>query len=374
MATVAPTQPSFMVSTNQYGEYWKTSALSFNILYFLAVIPFTGFFGIDHLYARSPKTAALKAFTNIFTLGWWYIYDVFQVIFRPDQVKIFGFSAPFFGPLGVGAGQFSGEGKDADKSYRFFIYALLVCLAPFGLDYFYIGNNFMGFVKLICTFSILLPIALLIGGWNIVKLFGLTGQVLDENHEFFGSEPSTKYKEYMAKSLDGGHNGWFGWLYAWLLSFLQSDLLLSIPVVGPFIQLATASLNTATIAVEAAGATIQTARDTAVNVIEATGETAKGVAAVASHASQIQQAFTPQGATLAIQEATKQAGGGNIMKMDFTGKLVAGVIALVIVSGGALAISRVIQNLRSAAVTQDVRSSESAGKKDNDRPPDAGSA
>jgi TM2 domain-containing membrane protein YozV len=364
-----------LAATNQYGEYWKTSALSFNILYFLSIIPLTGFFGLDHLYARSPKTAALKALTNFVTFGWWYIYDALQVVLRPDQVKIFGFSAPIAGPLGIGAGQFSGESQDADRAYRFSIYALLVCLVPFGIDYFYLGKNAMGFFKLFCTVvPIFLPIALIIGAWNIIKLFLLTGQVLDENHEFFGSSPSLKYQQYMATASQAERQGGLvGWLYNWLLSLLQSDLLLAIPVVGPFIQLATASLNTATIAVEAAGTTIGAAKETAVSVIQATGETAKGVAVVAAQAAQIQQAFSPDGAAKAIAEAA-QRGGGAGNGTPAAAHILLGVLVLTLVSGGALAISRLIQNYLSSPRDNDVRGPESSSKKQYDRPPDARSA
>jgi TM2 domain-containing membrane protein YozV len=374
--TVAgPPQPTILSATNQYGEYWKTSALSFNILYFLSIIPLTGFLGLDHLYARSPKTAALKALINCLTLGWWYIYDALQVILRPDQVKTFGFSAPVVGPLGIGAGQFSGDTTDSDKAARFSIYAFLVCVVPFGIDYFYLGRNAMGFFKLFCTvIPIFLPIALIIGAWNIIKLFLLTGQVLDENYELFGSTPSLKYQEYLAKASQAERQGgWFGWFYNWLLAILQSDLLLAIPIVGPFIQLATASLNTATIAVEAAGTTIGAAKETALSVIQATGETAKGVAAVASQASQIQQAFNPESAAKAIVNARKMGGGGGDIG-NIPAQILFGILCLALVSGGALAISRLVQNTLSSRLAANVRSPESTSKKQYDRPPDAGSA
>lgn len=376
-ASVATT-PTILNITNQYGEYWATSALSFNILYFLSIIPLTGFLGLDHLYARSPKTAAMKAIINIFTLGWWYLYDAFHVLLRPDQVKTFGFSAPILGPIGVGAGQFSGDKKDQDKSSRFFIYSLLVALVPFGIDYFYLGNNWMGFIKLFFT-VVFFPIALLIGLWNIIKVFFLTGQTLDENHEFFGSSPSLKYQQYMAQQERASKSGgWFGWLYGWILGILQSDLLLAIPVVGPAIQLATASLNTATIAVEATGQTIAVAKDTAYEVIKATGETAKGVAAVAAQAATIQDAFSPQGAARAISEATatvpapmRGGGGGG---GDATSNILLSVLALVVVSGGLSAIWRVVQNIRRPSDVLRNGRPESGSKKTYDRPPDAGQA
>ncbi|NBR60198.1 MAG: TM2 domain-containing protein [Actinobacteria bacterium] len=378
-----PAAPSILNVTNQYGEYWKTSALSFNILYFLSLIPITGFLGLDHLYARSPKTAILKALVNMFTFGWWYLYDAFHVLLRPDQIKTFGFSAPIVGPIGVGAGQFSGDKKDQDKSSRFFIYSLLVTLVPFGIDYFYLGKNWMGFVKLLFTF-VFFPIALLIGLWNIIKLFFLTGQTLDENYEFFGSVPSLKYQQYMAQQA-GTTGGWFGWIYGWILGILQSDLLLAIPVIGPAIQLATASLNTATIAVEATGQTISIAKDTAAQVIKATGDTAKGVAAVASQAATIQQAFSPEGALQAIAEskttipsasagkgyASIQTGGGRASS-DIPTTILLSVLGLVVVSGGLSTLWRVIQNFRKPSDVLRNGSPESRGKKTHDRPPDAG--
>ena len=386
--------PALLTATNQYGEYWKTSALSFGVLYFLAVFPLTGFLGLDHLYARSPKTAFLKFLVNCMTFGWWYIYEVILSVYRSDQVKIFGLSAPLWGPLGVGAGQFMGDSKGSETASRFFIYALLVAFVPFGIDYFYMGRWGMGALKLFCTvIPIFILVALVIGAWNIMKVMFLTGGLLDENYEFFGSELSMKGK--IAKSLEVQYNiggGFLGWIQKTLIALMQSDLVMAIPVVGPLIQLANTSLNTATIAVDAAGSAIEAGkpvvlasirsagvvvdktRKTATNILDAAGESAKGVAAIAGQADRIQSAINPASAVAAIESATAvQTGGGDSSPgQNLATQLVLGVLALVVVSGGLATLWRVFQNRTTQ--TDGFRSAESDSKKTYDRPPDAGPA
>ena len=85
-----------MFEETQYGTYWKSSALSFGLLYFLTLFPFTGFIGADHFYARSYKTGLAKCIFNIFTFGFWYMWDALMILFDSERIKTFGFSIPFF--------------------------------------------------------------------------------------------------------------------------------------------------------------------------------------------------------------------------------------------------------------------------------------
>ena len=63
----------------------KAIYLSYNVLLGLSVLG--GFFGLDHLYLRSPLTFIAKLIVNIFTFGTWWLYDASQAIFNRNVVK-----------------------------------------------------------------------------------------------------------------------------------------------------------------------------------------------------------------------------------------------------------------------------------------------
>ena len=161
--------------------FWENKKVySFWVLQLLTILP-TGFFGLDHLFLRSPLTALAKAFLNIFTLGFWYFYDILQVTLDRDTVKAVGLSVPFpwvamFGSHGAGgiaSGMFLGPGEksddDAVSPWRYVIYALLTFL-PLGFDHFIAGDFVGGGIKFLATISIiLLPLALLWGCFNMYR-------------------------------------------------------------------------------------------------------------------------------------------------------------------------------------------------------------
>jgi hypothetical protein len=78
----------------------------------LALIPASGFIGIDHWAVGSKKTAIAKLFVNVGTLGSWYAYDIIQAWnAKRDDAKDIGkdgLKAPF--------GFFDGIGTKAGKS------------------------------------------------------------------------------------------------------------------------------------------------------------------------------------------------------------------------------------------------------------------
>jgi hypothetical protein len=287
-----------MFEETQYGLYWKSSALSFSFLYFLTLFPLTGFVGADHFYARSYKTGLAKLIFNIFTLGFWYIWDALMILFDSDRIRTFGFSIPFYGPAGIGAGQFAGDdsGPGAQKVGRLFIYALLVLFAPLGIDYFYVGNTAMGLFKLVTTISvILLPLAILLGLWNIIRLYFFTGAVLDQYNEFFGSVPSPGYDPNGGPfSLD------LKWLY-------------TVPVVGDTLRLAETAIDTVGVSIGTAKTTVEVAGETAQSVLKAVGESAETVSGITSAVRSV----TPEKFQGALNNAlahthTKLSSGGGV--------------------------------------------------------------
>lgn len=91
------------------GSYWGGAQIPFWILMIVTIIPITGALGIDHLILRSPWTALLKALSIIPLFGFWYFFDVAQVVGEREYVEENGFAIPFYGPRGIGAGIFTGE-------------------------------------------------------------------------------------------------------------------------------------------------------------------------------------------------------------------------------------------------------------------------
>jgi len=304
-----------MFEETQYGTYWKSSALSFGLLYFLTLFPFTGFIGADHFYARSYKTGLAKCIFNIFTFGFWYMWDALMILFDSERIKTFGFSIPFYGPAGIGAGQFSSDttAPGAQKAGRLFIYALLVLLAPLGIDYFYVGNTAMGLLKLVATISIIfLPLAILLGIWNLIRLYFFTGAVLDQYNDFFGSIPSPGYDPNGGPfSLD------LKWLY-------------TVPVVGDALRLAETTINTVGVSIGTAKTTVEVAGETAQSVLKAVGESAETVSDITSAVRSV----SPEKFQGALNEALKDGGkvsgggGGSVGLIDYA--LPSAIVAVIV--------------------------------------------
>ena len=160
--------------------------LSYNVLLGLSL--FGGFFGLDHLYLRSPLTCILKTFINIVFLGSWWIYDVFQAFFNRDIVKVFGLNIPGYGPSGIGAGCLIQEKPDK-KHLSFFLYGLALFFGGFfGLDSFVVGDTKSGIIRILMLLSMILsPVAFI---WWVYKQFMFvfkTEDVTGRYYEYFGA-------------------------------------------------------------------------------------------------------------------------------------------------------------------------------------------
>ncbi len=158
---------------------WKHSDRSFWV--FVALSIFTGFIGLDHFYLRSNETAIKKLLVNVLFMGFWYFYDIIQVLTEGKKIRAEGLSSPLDWIQGIGRGMFAppkkkeDEGKpqfSAPKSYMIFT-ILAVALGAFGADKFYLGYNFQGIVKFMSVFSI------------IFTIFGLLWVVYDAFYAMF---------------------------------------------------------------------------------------------------------------------------------------------------------------------------------------------
>ena len=153
--------------------FWDNKpAYSLWILQLLTILP-TGFFGIDHLFLRSPLTAFMKFFINIVTLGFWYVYDIIQVTADKETIQRVGLSIPFYGPAGIASGMFLAPNETADPStaspWRFMIYAFMTLL-PFGLDYLLAGDFLGAALRFLLTASIIfIPLGFVWGCYNMYR-------------------------------------------------------------------------------------------------------------------------------------------------------------------------------------------------------------
>jgi TM2 domain-containing membrane protein YozV len=109
------------------------------------------------MYLRSFPTAIAKTVFNLFTLGFWYFWDLLQILNDGERIKQEGLNTPFDWVRGIGRGSFV-DPKDtktyvSDKSYLFYTF-LALCFGWLGADKFYLGEYGQGLVKLISCFNI----------------------------------------------------------------------------------------------------------------------------------------------------------------------------------------------------------------------------
>ena len=310
-------------------EKGVTKYLSYTV--FLAITILGGFFGLDHLYIRSPQTFAAKFMVNIFCFGIWWVWDIAQALFNEPVVRIYGLSIPGIGygaphiPAkknavkeykknyadtgihGIGAGVLAEEKPDP-KHWRFFIYGLALSLGGIiGMDSFLVGDRRMGFFRLICTVTvILLPISLLLWGIKLIDFFCNTAETVSMYTSFFG----------------GAGPGSFGEFF--------SEFLMSIigPVIKPLREIIDPVKQSYDMTIELA--------DDVVLAGEGVAETVKTVVDAASKASSALPVTSLYSAvTTPALEAAKQTGGSNqdpnnIKLLPYT---IIGTILLIFISG-----------------------------------------
>ena len=207
--------------------------LSYDVFLGLSILG--GFLALDHLYLRSPLTFLAKLVVNILFFGVWWVYDAAQAIFNRDIIKVYGLGIPGLGPKGIACGVLAKDEPDK-KHLRFFMYAAaLIFGGMFGLDSFLVGNKQRGIIRLVCTISVIFaPIALAWWGWNVVRFFTDTKQVVSEHAGFFGAASSSMEEEMLAR---------FPFLSA-LFSPVQTITKIINEILQPFQQTAEAAIKT----------------------------------------------------------------------------------------------------------------------------------
>jgi len=159
-------KPKFIPEPSQ-GDYWGGHIMSFSTFRFVTIL--FGFFGIDHLALRSPFTAFLKFFINIFLYGAWWIYDIIQVFTDEENVAKYGLSTPW-SPRGHGFRYFKGVTDkklneypnpspllSGSSTFLYVLYALSCNYFSFlGLPSLIAGDT-IGFVIKLLSLALIIP-------------------------------------------------------------------------------------------------------------------------------------------------------------------------------------------------------------------------
>ena len=156
------------------GSYWKGAQIPYYI--FIVLTIFGGLFGLDHLALRSPLTAILKVLSIIPLLGFWYFYDIAQAIGEREHVEKYGIAVPFYGPIGIGAGIFSGNSeipnapKEIPGPWRYMAYFITTCIfVVFPVSKFVLGDYLGGILHILMY--VLFPLTFIAIAWSFYDIF-----------------------------------------------------------------------------------------------------------------------------------------------------------------------------------------------------------
>lgn len=309
--------------------------LDYHVLLGLSVLG--GFFGLDHLYLRSPATFLAKFLVNIFFFGIWWLYDATQVIFNTDVVRLYGLGVPGWGPTGIGAGVLTREVPEK-KHLRFLLYALALFFGGFiGLDSFIVGDRQTGIIRLLCAVSfIFAPIALLWWAYELFQFFTNTEEVVNDHNEFFGA-PKYSFSDRMRLRFP---------LLGWLFSPLESIKAMVNNIVGPaLIAPLTQSIDSVTGTVEKAVSAVDSTVQLGREAIAKSGEIVEQVGKTLDTLSQASTMLPAASLYASAQQGLKgapQSGGGATPSasqqdsLNPLGFFLLGILALISLSGYAV--------------------------------------
>ena len=306
--------------------------LSYDVFLGLSVLG--GFLALDHLYLRSPLTFLAKLVVNILFFGVWWIYDAAQAIFNADTIKVYGLGVPGLGPKGIACGVLAKDEPDK-KHMRFFTYAIaLIFGGMLGIDSFLVGNKQRGIIRLVCMISVIFaPIALAWWGWNMIRFFTDTKQVVSEHAGYFGAASSSMEEEMLAR---------WPFLSA-LFSPVETITKIVNEILQPFQQTAEAAIKTVDSVVKTADDAIllgKTAIDKGSNIVGEIAETVDKAASAMSSASSalpgldLYKSISPEAVA-----AAKQTGGAAVAIAAATSDLnmlhftLIGTIVLIAITG-----------------------------------------
>ena len=295
------------------GSSTEGAFLSYDWFIVLAVLG--GWFGLDHLYLRSPWTFLGKLIVNSLFFGIWYFYDIIQAFSSKDVIKVYGVGLPGFPDKRVAMGVLAKD-EPGSKHSNFFVYALCLFMGGlFGLDSFLVGDRESGIMRLLFLISIIgSPIAF---GWWIYKLF-----------RFFTDTPSVvnQYASYFGSA--GG--GWsiFGSLIdpASVLGTLLKPINTAAEVFNSAMEAASKTLDLGVGIVNAIGSVGQLLSESSVpNPVPTFEDMKKGIETYK---------LSPEGIAQAqAQEAQSQGGGSTSSNLNALPYTLLGTIVLIALSG-----------------------------------------
>jgi len=286
--------------------------LSYDVFLGLSLIG--GFLALDHLYLRSPLTFLAKLVVNLLFFGVWWIYDAAQALFHADTIKVYGLGVPGLGPKGIACGVLAKDEPDK-KHMRFFMYAMaLIFGGMFGLDSFLVGNKQRGIIRLVCMISVIFaPLALAWWGWNMIRFFTDTKQVVSEHAGYFGAASSSVEEEMLAR---------WPFLSA-LFSPVETITKIVNEILQPFQQTAEAAIKTVDSVVKTADDAIllgKTAVEKGSNIVGEISETVdKATAAMTSASSALPGLDLYKSISPETVAAAKQAGGAAVAAASASG-------------------------------------------------------
>ena len=337
-------------------DRWKLQNLDYNWYFGLSV--FGGFFGLDYMYIGSPVLGVIKFITNLFTFGYWWFHDIINAAVAQDQIRLYGPSAPVFGPTGVGGGRFkdpkfpTGPKEKLDKHMNFLIYGIMTVVGGImGLDHFFTGDMFAGTVNLLATVSVVgAPISFL---WHMFKMYRYylnTDECINANWQYFGAPRPGGQTDCPSIPMI---------LTVWLLKTMLAVLQL-IPFFGPIVSLLQTLIKNLEVAygfVEKAAVAADEAKYDVLEILE----NKAGMPIPCS----VEEAMPKVEGLPAAPPP--QAGGGSSESVDLLVPVFALTIVFVIVSSIVLSLRRSTQNGPKPKATQ-----QFGGKEATDEPPQPG--
>ena len=303
-------------------SYWGGPWYRYWTLMLITV--FGGFFGLDHVYLRSPVTGMLKFVLNILSLGLWYVYDLLQIFGEQDSVMKHGLSIPIFGAAGIGSGMFVDDQPTATPSkspLRYLAYLMLVWL-PFGFDMYIAGDTNGALAKFMAAFFMILwPISLLWSALTIGKAYftpraifeqGTTRMfpfswVMDANGRSVLGPKDVPTPEDGDTCDPGGINGVFSSIIGTITGILSPLFQAVVNVVLPGLVPATTAATTA----------VQAGATAATKIAESSGELASAVIDAAKNPA----AQSVGMASTLVQKAPEALAAGPSLVSGVTGKL-----------------------------------------------------
>ena len=163
------------------GSYWGGAQIPYWLYMVIAIFPITGILGLDHLLLRSPKTFIFKLLTMIPLFGFWYFYDIAQVVGERELIEKYGLGVPYYGPIGLGAGMFINKDAknlapaDVPKPWIFMAYVFVsVLFIAFPLNKLVIGDYWgaIGHVSMYLSGIFTLGLTVLLAiGWGFYDIY-----------------------------------------------------------------------------------------------------------------------------------------------------------------------------------------------------------